>query len=324
MLRTRRPWRIALAGALVFAAAAAPAQAREPRLTVAQRTLDAALHCTPGVDRATRTPLMVVTGTGASGAEAYAIAKPAFDVYGAPVCYVDFPHFTTADMQVSVQYLVNGLRVMSRRAKRRVAVVGISQGGLLPRIALTYWPSLRAKVSDVVAAAGTQHGTTVGLGACKQSPAGCVPAAWQQLAGSKFLRALNAQPDETPGPTAWTTVRSATDEVVQPQTGPHPTSALKGATNVLIQDVCPGRAVSHIGTGLDSVTFALAADALAHRGPAKVSRLPKDVCDHPYAPGLDESATKNLIAAADTLTAGRAASEPKVAREPRVRAWMKR
>ena len=172
--RIARPLLCALLASL---AAAAPAAAAEPKLTVAKAKLDAALHCTDGLDDAARTPLMIVTGTGASGAEAYGIAKPALDLYGAPVCYVDFPDFTTADVQVSVQYLVRGLRVMSRRAGRRVAIVGISQGGLLPRIALTHWPSLRAKVSDVVAAAGTQHGTTIGVGACKRSPKGCVPAA---------------------------------------------------------------------------------------------------------------------------------------------------
>ena len=117
-----------------------------------------------------------------------------------------------------------------------------------------------------------------------------MPAAWQQAAGSRFLRALNTRRDETPGPTSWTTVRSATDQTVQPQTGAHPTSALKGATNVLIQDVCPGREVTHIGTALDSVTWAVAVDAIANDGPAKVSRLPADVCSHPFAPGLDESA----------------------------------
>jgi hypothetical protein len=311
---------LALLGAL-FLVAAAPAQAKEPKLTVARRALDAALHCTPGIAAAKRTPIMIVTGTGASGAEAYAIAKPALDAYGAPVCYVDFPHFTTADVQVSVQYLVNGLRLMSHRAGRRVAVVGISQGGLLPRIALTYWPSLRAKVSDVIAAAGTQHGTTIGRGACGQAPAGCVPAAWQQAAGSKFLRALNAHGDETPGPTAWTTVRSSTDEVVQPQTGPHPTSALAGATNVLIQQVCPGRQVTHIGTALDSVTWALATDAIAHKGPARVSRLPADVCSHLYGPGFDEAATTALLQAAAALPAGRYATQPKVRREPKLRPW---
>ena len=88
---------------------------------------------------------MLVTGTGATGDEAYAIGKGAFDAYGHPVCTVNFPDFTTADIQVSVQYLVNGIRAMERRAGRPIAVIGISQGGLLPRFALTYWPSLRAQ-----------------------------------------------------------------------------------------------------------------------------------------------------------------------------------
>jgi hypothetical protein len=262
---------------------------------------------------------MLVTGTGASGDEAYSIGKPAFDASGTPACWVNFPHHTTADIQVSVQYLVAGLRTMAKRAGRPVAVFGISQGGLLPRIALTYWPSLRKHVTDVVAAAGTQHGTTV-RGSGPQTP-----AALQQAAGSHLLRALNRRGrDETPGPTAWTTVRSSTDRTVRPTTGPHPSSALAGATNVLIQDVCPGRTVTHIGTALDSVTFALLDDAIAHPGPARVSRLPAGVCDHLYAPGLDEQSTANLIAAAETLTAGRGTSEPTVTREPPVRSWMKR
>ena len=94
-------------------------------------------------------------------------AKPAFDLYGAPACWVNFPNFTTTDIQVSVQYLVYGLREMHRRAGRKLAVFGISQGGLMPRVALTYWPSLRTKVGDVVAIAGTQHGTTVGATECR-------------------------------------------------------------------------------------------------------------------------------------------------------------
>ena len=124
---------------------------------------------------------------------------------------------------------------------------------------------------------------------------------WQQAAGSKLLAALNAQPEETPGPTSWTTVRSTTDEVVQPQTGPRPTSALKGATNIVIQSVCPGRQVSHIGTILDSVTFAAFADAVAHTGAARVARLPKGVCTHPYAPGLDVAGTNAILGASGNL-----------------------
>lgn len=300
------------------------AHAAEPKLTVRSSKLAAGLKCTTGVRHAKRTPIMLVTGTGASGDEAYGIGKPALDKYGAPVCWVNFPHHTTADVQVSVQYLVYGLRIMARRAGRKVAVFGISQGGLLPRVALTYWPSLRRKVSDVIAAAGTQHGTTTfSLPECKRQ--GCTPAEFQQAAGSKFLKALNRRThDESPGPTSWTTVRSVNDETVKPQTGPHPSSSLKGATNVLIQHVCPGRNVSHIGTALDSVTFALIVDAIKHPGPAKVSRLPKSVCGHPYAPGLDPKTTTALIAAAGGLTSGRSKTEPKVKREPPVRRWMKR
>ena len=300
------------------------AQARPgPKLSVPKEKLAAAFHCHgPPIRDATRVPIMLVTGTGATGEQAYAIGKDAFDAYGHPVCDVDFPNFTTADIQRSVQYLVYGIRKEARLAERRVAVFGISQGGLLPRFALTYWPDLRSKVSDVLAAAGTQHGTTLGERCSASKP--CIPAGWQQQAGSHLLRALNRQPDETPGGLGWTTVRSKGDETVQPQTGPHPTSALQGATNILIQRVCPGRAVTHIGTALDSVTFAAFVDAITHRGPAEVSRLPADVCDHPYAPGLDEATTTALLGASGGLVSAQIAASPKVGAEPAVRGYVKR
>jgi triacylglycerol lipase len=111
--------------------------------------------------------------------------------------------------------------------------------------------------------------------------------------------------------------------VVQPQTGPAPTSALDGAANLLIQDVCPGRATTHIGTAVDSVTIAALADAVTHRGPAKVSRLPGNVCDHPYGTGLDEAQTSQFLALAPQLLSQGSADVPVVRREPRVRAWAK-
>ena len=180
-------------------------------------------------------------------------------------------------------------------------------------------------VTDVLAAAGTQHGTTVTgpAGPCSATNP-CPPADWQQAAGSKLLEALNAQPFEAPGPTSWTTVRSATDEVVQPQTGPHPTSALKGATNILIQAVCPGRVTTHIGTAVDSVAFAAFLDAISHKGAAKVSRLPADVCAHPYAPGLDEAQTTAFLEGSVGLLGGQESTVPVVGAEPKVRAYVKR
>ncbi len=313
---------LALAGATL--AFTAPAAASGPKLTVSKAKLRAAYKCPiKAKEYSLTSPVMFVTGTGASGDQGYLIGQDAFEAAGHPVCYMNFPDNTTADIQKSVEYLVYGLRRQySESNGRKIAIIGISQGGLLPRFALTYWPDLRGKVNDVVAAAGTQHGTNVSRNCSKATP--CAPANWQQLQGSNLLKALNGQPDETPGNVSYTTVRSATDQTVQPQTGPKPTSALKGASNVLIQDVCPGRKTTHIGTAVDSVTFALFLDAMSHagkgiKGAGSASRLPADVCDHPYGTGFDEAKTTGFLTAADALTSSNGAAAPKVTREPKVR-----
>jgi hypothetical protein len=270
---------------------------------------------------------MFVTGTGASGDQGYLIGQGAFEASGHPVCYMNFPNFTTADIQVSVEYLVYGLRREFEMAGRKVAVFGISQGGLLPRFALTYWPDLRKKVSDVLSAAGTQHGTNISRSCSEATP--CAPANWQQLQGSNLLDAINSQPDETPGPVSYTTVRSLTDQTVQPQGGKHPTSALSGASNILIQDVCPGRQTTHIGTAVDSVSFDAFVDAIAHngkgkKGAASVARLPSNVCDHPYATGLDEAQTNLFLQASDSIIGANQDAVPTVPEEPPVRKVFKR
>jgi hypothetical protein len=312
------------AGACALLAPAAGARTPEPRLTVPRSDLKAALTCHGPIGPGRPAPLIYAPGTGSDGSQVWVLGRGAFEALGRPVCTVSFPDRTTADVQVSVQYLVYAIRATARRAHRPVAVTGISQGGLLARIALTYWPSLRRQVTDVVSVAGTQHGVASPNGRAVCARAGCPPAVWQQLAGSHFLRALNDGRDETPGPTAWTTVRSSTDTTATPATGPHPTSALRGASNILIQRVCPGRQTTHIGTAVDSVTFAALKDAITHRGPARVSRLPAGVCAHPYGMGLDEGQTSLFLDAATALLQQGSAQVPRVKREPRVRAWARR
>ena len=51
-------------------------------------------------------PLLFVTGTGSTGEQGYLIGRGAFEASGHPVCDVDFPDYTTADIQISAQYLV--------------------------------------------------------------------------------------------------------------------------------------------------------------------------------------------------------------------------
>src|SRR5262249_473014 len=159
---------------LAGAADARPKRAAEPRISIPRAQLEASYHCHGEVAGTPNEPLLFVTGTGATGEEGYLIGKGAFDAAGHPVCDVDFPHSPAsppADIQAPVQYLVYAIRRESREGGRRIPIFGISQGGLLPRFALPYWPSLRRKVSDVLAAAGTQHGTdVVGLeGPCSAS-----------------------------------------------------------------------------------------------------------------------------------------------------------
>lgn len=290
---------VCLVVAILITLGAGAAQAKEPRIDVAPGKLRASLHCQKAVRDAKRTPILLVTGTGVDGSEAWpaGLQPTLLTIAKRPSCYVNFPEHTTGDIQVAAEYLVYAIRETQRRAGRKIAIYGISQGGLLPRWALTYWPSTRSLVTDVVAVAGTHHGTTVFgalLGACGDQ---CMftAAAWQQAAGADLQRAIAGYPDETPGKLGWTTVRSLTDEIVQPVEGPHPTSALRGATNVVIQHVCPGRQVSHITTGVDSVSYAVLIDAISHSGSARLSRLPSNVCARPFAPRLDETATRASV-----------------------------
>ena len=306
--------------ALPASSAVAKSSYKEPTLTAPKARLAESLVCPKAIKRGGPQPTLLVTGTGYTGEEAYALGKAALASTGRPICYVNFPYRTTGDIQIAAEYLVSGIRRMAASYGKPIAIFGVSQGGLLPRWALTYWPSLRAKVTDVVAVAGTQHGTTVGLGSCSAlNP--CPAAAWQQAARSNMLKALNAQPDESPNPTSWTTVRTANDETVQPTTGKNPTSSLKGATNILIQDICPGREVGHIASALDSVTFAASEDAMTHKGPANVKRLPKDVCSKLLAPGLNAAAVGATTSAILPFFEGPA---PRLPAEPPVKAYAKK
>ena len=305
--------------------------AGEPRLIVSPSKLRSSLFCQESVTNTSRTPVLLVTGTGVDGSEAWPDGLQVSLVRaGVPSCYVNFPQHTTGDIQIAVQYLVHAIRAVRQRARRDLAVYGISQGGLLPRLALTYWPSLRARVSDAVLLAGSQHGTTVlGSLAVGCSPNCRFPAAvWQQAAGSSLLKALNRRGrDETPGPTSWTTVRTLNDEIVQPTSGPDPTSALTGASNLVIQGICPGRVTDHIGIAVDSVSYAALRDAMTHRGPARASRMKQTVCRRPYAPGLDPERTRARIqdhyAVAAPRTLQGADGGVLLSREPAVRRWIR-
>ncbi len=313
-----------------FASAAAGEAAAEPVLRTSTATLRAAVSCHPAMRDSAREPILLVHGTGDDGRATWAGTVDVQGVLaraGHPSCIVELPRFALADVQDSAEYVVSAIRTANRLASRPIAVYGYSQGGLLARWALTFWPSLRPLVADVVSVAGPQHGTTYGesaqvIAALCSPTAGCPPAYWQQGVDAHLIAALGRQPDETPGATSWTTVRSADDDLVQPGTGPRPTSSLRGATNVLIQAVCPGRQVNHEDIKYDSVSYAALLDAITHAGAARTSRFPRDVCATLHAPGLTDAAVATHATTAETMATARTlAYTPQATAEPPVRAY---
>jgi hypothetical protein len=275
-----------------------------------------------------REPVLLVHGTGGAGQEAWAGTvnlQATLHSAGFASCYVTLPGYALGDLQVSVEYVVAAIRTVHKRTGRPIAIYGLSQGALLPRWALTFWPSLRAKVADAILVSGPQHGTT--WGAARPvidtlCATGCPPAYIQQTQGSDLLAAIDDEPDETPGHPRWTTVRSMTDELVQPQGGPAPAAALHGASNIVIQRICPGREVRHSATAYDSVAYAALVHALRSQRATTAARLPGGVCEHRFAPGLDDATVDQLVADRTSDSLARAAVyQPKVTVEPPVRRY---
>jgi triacylglycerol esterase/lipase EstA (alpha/beta hydrolase family) len=267
----------------------APVDQPGPPLDVPAAKLGAALVCGKGVDAATRAPVLLVPGTGATADDNYSWNyEPQFDKLGIPWCALTFPSAGNNDIQVNGEYVVYAIRTMFARAGRRIAIMGHSQGGMVPRWALRWWPDTRAMVDDVIGMAGTNHGTALAHADC---PRGCIPADTQQASDSKFMPALNSGQETFPG-ISYTEVYSHTDEEVQPNVDSNGTSSLHGGggrvTNVAVQDICPTDTSEHLGLGtVDTAAYSLAIDALNHDGPADPSRVPLTACAQPLMPGIN-------------------------------------
>jgi triacylglycerol esterase/lipase EstA (alpha/beta hydrolase family) len=267
----------------------APVGQPGPPLDVPPAKLAAALVCGKGVDGASRAPVLLVPGTGATADDNYSWNyEPQLDKLGIPWCAVTFPSAGNNDIQINGEYVVYAIRTMFARAGRRIAILGHSQGGMVPRWALRWWPDTRAMVDDVIGMAGTNHGTMMAHADC---PRGCIPADTQQASDSKFIPALNSGQETFPG-ISYTEIYSHTDEEVQPNLDSSGTSSLHGGggrvTNVAVQDICPTDTSEHLSLGtVDSVAYALAIDALSHDGPADPSQIPVTVCAQPLMPGIN-------------------------------------
>jgi hypothetical protein len=269
----------------------APVSRPGPALKVPKALLAASLTCSGAVDHATREPVLLLPGTATTPRTDFGWNyEPALTAAGIPWCAVTLPHSSLGDIQVAGEYVVNGIRRLHARSGRRIGIIGHSQGGMIGRWALRWWPDTRPMVADLIGNAPSNHGTIDAQAfGVECATVGCSAAILQQRDTAAFIKALNSR-QETFAGIDYTVNYSAYDEIVVPNTG----ARLSGPgriANTRIQDVCPGDLAEHLAIGTyDNTAWALALDALTHDGPADPARLNRAaVCADPFMPGVDRA-----------------------------------
>jgi triacylglycerol esterase/lipase EstA (alpha/beta hydrolase family) len=147
-------------------------------------------------------------------------------------------------------------RVRAATGSGKVDIVGHSQGGMMPRYYLRFLGGA-AKVGRLVALAPSNHGTTVnGLALLPGVPqlltAGLGASVRDQIAGSAFLKRLNAGSETVPG-VRYTVIESVEDEVVTPYTSAFLTG--HDVTNILLQDQCAADVSDHLAISFDAIAL---------------------------------------------------------------------
>ena len=289
---------------------------------VAHAALKASFQCNMDLRSAQRPPVLLVPGTALRPEENFSWNYvPALDAMGWPVCTVELPDHTLADIQLSTRHIEFAIREAYRLSGYKVQVIGFSQGGMAPRWALRFSPDTRRKVEDLISLSGSNHGA---IGAdlfcgpfAQPDPngvVGCEAAIWQQRTASAFITALNAGYETVPE-VDYTAIYTLFDDVLFENGTPAPTSALSvegdNVVNITLQDVCPANTANHRAIGTyDPVGWAIALDALEHAGPANLERIlggvapgSSPVCSETVMPGVDPSTLGSNLAAYDLAVA---------------------
>ena len=297
------------------------ANPRGPVLRTAVDKLAAALRCHDAPRSSDGEPALLVHGGALTGSESWDWNYvPALNNAGIDVCTVDLPDRALTDIQVSAEYVVYAVRQMREHYHSKVDILGHSEGPVVARWAIKFWPDVRNSVDDMVGLEAAYHGTAVTNIFC--ATGSCIPVAWQLAIGSNLLTALNAD-DETPGEVSYTSIYSLTDDGVLPQLPQSVSEQGDGATNVPIQSICPARVVSHIQALTDAVAYAVVLDAFTHPGPADPSRIDRSVCGQLLLPGVTlASFAIHLATISATLyTYSSGIAYPTVKREPPLRCY---
>jgi hypothetical protein len=262
-----------------------PVNVAGPALDVPAAALAASLYCPSSIANATQPVILLVPGTDTIPSVDYDWNyELAFTGNHMPWCAVTLPNSATGDIQTAGEYIVNAVRTIYATSGRKLHVLGWSQGGMVPRWALRFWPDTRTMIDDLVSLDASNHGTIDSELSNSQAPAD-----WQQAADAHFIAALNSYTETFAG-INYTQIFSYDDEIVVPNSPVDSSSSLTVGpgkiANIAVQQICPDDASDHLAMGTyDAVGYALAMDAFA-KGVAAAADIPLTVCAEIYQPAV--------------------------------------
>lgn len=217
-------------------------------------------------------PVLLVPGYGGSTTALEVLAEQ-LGAAGRTATVLDLPGNGTGDLREAAQVLDDAAQDALDDGAPSVDVVGYSAGGVTAR-----WWAAEQDGADVarriVTLGSPHHGAQIAAVGAAIAPESCPEGCRQLAPGSELLAELNAT-DETPDGPLWTTVWTDQDEVVTP-----PESArLEGATEVVVQQVCPGTSLTHGALPRSPLVAAVVLEVLSPQappssyGPADCARL---------------------------------------------------
>lgn len=288
------------------------------------------LNCSENFPDVSKTPVLLIHGTALDVANNFAWNWiPALNQTETPFCTIELVSNGMGDAQESAERVVLALKEMKRIGGQEVDIMGYSQGGMIPRFAIKYFPEVIDWIDDLVAISPSNHGSSDADGMCQFSS--CAASLWQQTSTSNFLAALNAEGLESVAGVDYTVIYTRYDQVVTPNfdspLGTASSPIQNGGENVInieMQSVCPSNVSDHLASGtVDGLAYALAIDAFDNAGVASPDRLPEGICNEPFMPGVDPATAAIDFANVGALIARNLASAERLPTEPSLRSYVK-
>ncbi|WP_016934813.1 esterase/lipase family protein [Rhodococcus sp. R1101] len=219
-------------------------------------------------------PVVLAHGTDSDAYSDFAALSPLLAASGWCVFALNYgladgaDDYGTGDIRVSAAQFGDFVtEVQGATGAEEVDVVGYSQGATVARYYINELGGAEIVDRWVGMASPTYGGTFYGIGAAVATLPGATDivegefsvALVQQLEGSELLAELNTPTDTVPG-VRYTTIGTEVDEVIQPAGN----VALRGggATNYVVQELCPQDLSGHFNMVYDSFSLQLARHVL--------------------------------------------------------------